>query len=236
MDDRLRAPQWIDVASPDVQVRERAFIRAAFGWMFLGLLLTAVTAFWVVGSPAMQQMVFNRGAMLGLILVELGAVAFLSFRIQKMSPGVAVSVFLGYAILNGVTLSSICFIYTASSITQAFVVSAGMFGAMSLYGLVTKKDLTSWGSFLFMGVIGIILTSVLNMFVRSSALEGTISLIGVFVFVGLTAYHTQKLKAYATVSGPMSTNFAVIGALSLYLDFVNLFLMLLRLFGGGRRR
>lgn len=234
--DGLKVPQWIDVASPDVQVRERAFIRSAYGWMFLGLMLTAITAFWVIGSPAMQQIVYNRGTMLVLFLVELGAVAFLSLRIQKMSPAVAVSVFLGYSILNGVTLSSIAFIYTASSITQAFVVAAGMFGAMSLYGLVTKKDLTSWGSFLFMGLIGIILTQVINMFVHSSALEGTISIIGVFLFVGLTAYDTQKLKAYATVTGPMATNFAVIGALSLYLDFVNLFLMLLRLFGGGRRR
>jgi uncharacterized protein len=232
----LQYQPWIDVPSLDGRVRERAFIRSVYAWMFGGLLLTAATSFWAAFSPAMRPIIASRGGMLFLILAELGLVALLSFRITRMAPATAAGLFLGYAVLNGVTLSSVLLYYSLGTVTQAFVVAGGMFGAMSLFGLVTKKDLTSWGSFFFMGLIGILLTGLVNMFVRSSALDATISLVGVFVFVGLTAYDTQKLKAWSSASGPQVTNFAVIGALGLYLDFVNLFLMLLRLFGGGRRR
>lgn len=224
---------WISSAIDQTVSRERAFIRSVYGWMFGGLMLTAGAAVWVVMSAAMQNLIFRTpGVMIGLIIVELALVFFLSFRVNRMSPAAAASVFLVYSLLNGLTLSVITFVYAQTTIFQAFVVAAGMFGAMSVYGMVTRRDLTSWGSFFFMGLIGIILASLVNLFVRSSGLSFAISLIGVFVFIGLTAYDTQKLKAYAkVVTGPQTTNYAVIGALALYLDFINLFLMLLRLFG-----
>ena len=222
---------FIDVTAAQPE-QERAFIRSAYGWMFGGLLLTALAALWVLMSPGMQQLV--RSAYLPLILVELGLVFFLSFRIQKMSAGTAAGTFFVYSVLNGLTMSAIFAIYAPQAIVMAFVTSAGMFGAMSIYGMVTKRDLTSWGSFFFMGLIGLIICSVVNIWMKSDGLSFVISAVGVFVFLGLTAYDTQKLKAYARVGGPMATNFAVIGALALYLDFINLFLMMLRLFGGRR--
>lgn len=232
---QIPSQSWIGAQPVDGAVRERAFIRSVYGWMFGGLFITALAALWVAISPAMQQLILgNRGVMLFLIIAELGMVMFLSFRVNRLSPAAAASLFFVYSLLNGLTLSVILFVYSAGSIVQAFVTAAGMFGAMSIYGLVTKRDLTSWGSFFFMGLIGIVLCAVVNIFMRSNALSFVISVVGVFVFVGLTAYDTQKLKAFATVAGPQSTNYAVIGALSLYLDFINLFLMLLRLFGGRR--
>lgn len=229
---RVSTPAWLNATAVDA-VRERAFIRGVYGWMFGGLLLTALASAWVVNSPAMQQLL-TPGMMMFLILAELGMVFFLSFRITKIAPATAASLFLVYSLLNGFTLSVIFAVYQLGSIVQAFVVAGGMFGAMSVYGLVTKRDLTSWGAFFFMGLIGIILCAVVNIFLKSSGLSFVISVVSVFVFVGLTAYDTQKLKSYATVSGPQSTNFAVIGALALYLDFINLFLALLRLFGNRR--
>ena len=228
-------PSFIDARTVESGVRERTFIRSVYAWMFGGLLITALAATWVAISPAMQALVLqNRVVFFGLMIAEIGMVMYLSFRIQKISPAVAASLFFVYSLLNGLTLSVILFLYTAGSIVQAFVVAAGMFGAMSIYGLVTKRDLTSWGSFFFMGLIGVLLCGVVNIFLKSSAMSFVISIVGVFVFVGLTAYDTQKLKSYATVTGPQATNFAVIGALALYLDFINLFLMLLRLLGGRR--
>ncbi len=229
-------PAWISASTAETEVRTRAFIRSVYGWMFGGLLLTTFAALWVVMSPPMQALVLgNRAVAFGLMIIELGIVVFLSFRITKMSAGAAASGFLVYSFLNGLTLSVIFFAYTQASIFQAFLTAAGMFGAMAVYGLVTKKDLTSWGSFFFMGLIGIVICSVINIFVRSSGLSFVISLIGVFVFLGLTAWDNQKLKSMATVTGPMQENVAVIGALALYLDFINLFLFLLRLFGDRRR-
>lgn len=229
-------PAWISSSGAEVQARVQAFVRSVYGWMFGGLALTAAAAAWVWFSPAMQQLILaRRGVFLFLIIAELGLVLWLSFRIQKMSPANAASAFLVYSLLNGLTLSVILFVYSGQAVFQAFLTTAAMFGAMSVYGMVTKRDLTSWGSFFFMGLIGIILAMIVNVFVRSSALEMTISVIGVFVFVGLTAYDTQKIKAYALVAeGERVTNFAVIGALALYLDFINLFLFILRLMGGRR--
>lgn len=229
-------PAWISAGTADAGERTRAFIRGVYGWMFGGLLLTAFASLWVVMSPAMQALVLgNRVVMFGLIIAELAIVLFLSFGITRMSAGTAAAAFLVYSFLNGLTLSVIFWAYSGSSIVQAFVTAAGMFGAMSVYGMATKKDLTSWGSFFFMGLIGIVLCMVVNFFLHSTGLSFVISILGVFIFIGLTAWDTQKLKAYATVTGPMRENVAVIGALSLYLDFINLFLMLLRLFGGNRR-
>ena len=227
-------PGWTEARTLESGARERAFIRSVYAWMFGGLLLTALASMWVVSSPAMQNILFaSRATIWILMLAELGLVMFLSFRIMHMSPGAAASAFLVYSLLNGLTLSVIFFVYTAGSITRAFVTAAGMFAAMSVYGTVTKRDLTSWGSFFFMGLIGIILCSIVNIFLKSSAMDWTISVLGVFIFLGLTAYDTQKLKAMAA-AGTMRENLAIIGALSLYLDFINLFLFLLRIFGGRR--
>jgi FtsH-binding integral membrane protein len=230
-----KQPAWISASAADTNTQVQSFIRSVYAWMFGGLLLTAAAAWWVVQSPAMQQLIFGNRAMPWVLMAaELGLVIYLSFRITKMSPGAAASTFLVFALLNGLTLSSIFFVYQMPDIFLAFATSAGMFGAMSVYGMVTKRDLTSWGSFFFMGLIGIIICSVVNIFLKSSALGYAISFIGVFVFLGLTAYDTQKLKSYATAP-ELRENLAVYGALALYLDFINLFLMLLRLFGGNRR-
>lgn len=228
-------PAWISGSTADVAERERSFIRSVYGWMFGGLMLTAASSLWVVMSRSMQQLIFgNRAMMWILLLAELGLVFFLSARVTKMSAAAAASAFLVYSVLSGLTLSVIFFFYTQGAIFQAFVTAGGMFAAMSIYGLVTKRDLTSWGSFFFMGLIGVLLCMLVNFFLRSSLLSFAASLIGVIVFVGLTAYDTQKLKAYATAP-QLRENLAIYGALALYLDFVNLFLMLLRLFGGNRR-
>jgi hypothetical protein len=227
-------PAWIDGRTAETAERERTFIRSVYAWMFGGLLLTAAASLWVVSSQSMQQLIFGTPLRWVLIIGELGLVMFLSFRITKMSPAAAASSFLVFSLLNGLTLSVIFLVYSQASIAQAFLTAAGMFGAMSVYGMVTHRDLTSWGSFFFMGLIGVVICSVINIFLHSSALGFAVSFIGVFVFLGLTAYDTQKLKSYATAP-QLRENLAVYGALALYLDFINLFLMLLRLFGGNRR-
>ena len=228
-------PAWISSATADAQTRVRAFIRSVYGWMFGGLLLTALASLWVVASRPMQQLIFGNRAMAWVLFIaEIGLVMFLSFRITKMSAGAAAASFLVFSLLNGLSLSAIFFVYTASSIVTAFVSAAGMFGVMGLYGAMTKRDLTSWGQFFFMGLIGIVLASLVNIFFHSSALSMTISILGVFIFLGLTAWDQQKLRSLALAAGP-TENYAVIGALALYLDFINLFLFLLRIFGGSRR-
>lgn len=229
-------PAWISASTADSVERERAFFRTVYAWMFGGLLLTALASLWVASSPAMQKLViFNPIVMIIMLVAELGLVFYASARLQTLSPGAAASIFLVYSLLTGLTLSVIFFVYTRASIVQAFGVSAGMFAAMSVFGRVTKRDITSWGSFLFMGVIGIIIASVLNIFLHSSALDMAIASIGVFVFTGLTAYKTQALKRFAQVGGAQGETYAIYGALSLYITFINLFLSLLRLFGGNRR-
>jgi FtsH-binding integral membrane protein len=229
-------PAWISASTAEMEQRTRTFIRSVYGWMFGGLLLTAFAALWVVLSPALQGIVLGTPMVrFGLIIAELGIVFWLSFKIRTMAPSTAAAAFLVYSLLNGLTLSVIFWAYKIPSIEMAFVTAAGMFGAMSIYGMVTKRDLTSWGSFFFMGLIGIVICSVVNLFIKSDGLSFVISLVGVFVFLGLTAWDNQKLKVMATATGPQQESFAVIGALMLYLDFINLFLFLLRLFGGRRR-
>ncbi|GAC1433267.1 MAG: Bax inhibitor-1/YccA family protein [Thermoanaerobaculia bacterium] len=227
-------PAYIDGSTVETGTRVRAFIRSVYGWMFGGLLLTALAALWVVSSAPMQQLVLGNPIVPWVLFIaELGIVAFLSFRIAKMSAAAAASAFLVFSLLNGLSLSVIFFMYTTGSIAQAFVSSAGMFGVMAVYGAVTKRDLTSWGHFFFMGLIGIVICSVINIFVHSSALAWTVSVLGVFIFLGLTAYDQQKLRTLALANGP-TENYAVIGALALYLDFINLFLFMLRIFGGRK--
>jgi hypothetical protein len=211
-----------------------AFMRGVYSWMAAGLGLTALVAVSVASSPALYRAVLNPMALMVLIIAELGLVVMLSARISRLSAGAATGMFLAYSALNGATLSSIFLVYTASTIASAFVVSAGMFLTMSIYGYVTKRDLTSWGSFLFMGLVGMILASLVNMFVHSSALAMLLNYVGVLVFVGLTAYDTQRLKDMGSYT-PMNDATAVrrgaiMGALTLYLDFINLFLIMLRLF------
>ena len=217
-----------------------AFMRGVYGWMCLGLLVTGAASAFTVTSPTIMRAVFtNQLIYIGLIVVELGMVVALAAAINRLSASAATGLFLLYSALNGITLSVIFAIYAKAAIINAFLVTAGMFGAMSLYGLLTRRDLTSLGSFLFMGLIGIIIASVVNIFTKSSMVEFVISCVGVLVFLGLTAYDTQKLKVMGDMA-PADDATAVrrgtiIGALTLYLDFINLFLMMLRLFGGGNR-
>lgn len=216
-----------------------AFMRGVYGWMTAGLVLTAAVAFGVATTPAVRDVIFgNQILFFGLIIAELGLVIGLSAAISRLSAATATGLFLLYSALNGATLSVIFLVYAQSAIYNAFFTCAAMFGAMSVYGHVTKRDLTSWGSFLFMGLIGIFIAMLVNIFLQSPMMHMVISVIGVIVFTGLTAYDTQKLK-YMGETMPMNDATAVrrgtiLGALTLYLDFVNLFLMLLRLFGGSR--
>lgn len=220
-----------DGAALDIQ---RTFLQKVYAWMFGGLLTTAVVAFAVVSSSVGYGLLSYRWI---FALANIGLVWYLSARINSLSSTAATVLFLVYSALSGVTFSIIFFVYTLDSIMSTFLVAAGMFAAMSAYGYFTKRDLSGWGSFLMMGVIGIILASVVNWFLGSSALSFAVSLIGVFVFVGLTAYDTQKIKEMAVVEtsgSELASKAAIIGALELYLDFINLFLFLLRLLGGRR--
>lgn len=214
------------------------FLAKTFNWMAVGLGITGVVAFFTAYSGLAYSII---GSPLFFILIigELGLVFFLSARIQKLQATTASSLFIGYSVLNGLTLSVIFLAYTSSSIAGTFFITAGMFGAMAVYGLVTKRDLSGWGSFLFMGLIGIIIASIVNIFLQSSGMYWAISFIGVFIFTGLTAYDVQKIKRIGE-EGIMAQGEeairkgSIMGALTLYLDFINLFLMLLRFFGGGR--
>jgi FtsH-binding integral membrane protein len=221
-----------------VQVRVNTFIRSVYNWMAIGLGLTGFVAFYVANSPSMVRLIFgNQLLFFALIIGELALVFTLSARVHRMQAGTATGLFLLYSALNGVTISFIFLVYTKSSITSTFFVCAATFVTCSVYGWITKKDLTSLGQFMFMGLIGIIIASLVNLFVRSSAVSMIISYIGVFVFVGLTAYDTQKLKHMAAtqpdgLEAGVVRKGAIIGALRLYLDFINLFLMLLHILGG----
>lgn len=226
-----------------------AFMRGVYGWMSAGLLVTAAVAWVTATTPAVFGLFYvvnpatGQAApsllFWGLIIAQLGLVFALSGAVQRMSAGMATGLFLAYSGLTGLTLSSIFLVYSIGSIAKTFLVASGMFGALSLYGLTTKRDLTGMGSFLFMGLIGIVLASLVNMFFRSSAADFVISVIGVIVFTGLTAYDTQRLKdmgetaAYGDAT--VVRRGAILGALTLYLDFINLFLMLLRFMGDQRR-
>jgi len=217
-----------------VVVRQNTLIRQVYAWMGAGLAITAFMALITLSSPALLNAVLgNKPVFYGLMIGELALVFILSGAINKLSAATATLIFIAYSALNGITLSVVTLIYTANSITSTFVITGGMFGAMSVYGYMTKKDLTSWGSFLFMGLIGVVIASVVNIFVGSSAVSWIISGIGVIVFTGLTAYDTWKIKELAA-QGIEGRKPAILGALTLYLDFINLFLMLLR-FTGSRK-
>ena len=214
-----------------------ALMRKVYVWMTLALLLTAITAFGVATSPTLLTTIYSsRVVMWGLIFAEFALVIAISGAINKLSLSTATLLFILYSVLNGATLSAIFVIYTNLAIVKAFIVSAGTFGAMALYGYFTKSDLSSWGKILIMAVVGLIIAMLVNMFLKSAMFDLILSGIGVLVFTGLTAYDTQKIKqmlAMQTDMGEGAQKVALIGALSLYLDFINLFLYLLRLFGRG---
>lgn len=219
--------------------QRNTLVRSVYNWMMLGLFVSGITAFFTIHSESMLQLIYGNPITIWILLIgELGLVFAITGAVGSMSAATASLLFVIFSVLNGLTLSSILLIYTAESISTTFLVTGLTFGATSFYGYVTKKDLTSWGNFLVMGLIGIIIASVANIFWQNSMFDLMISYIGIVIFVGLTAYDTQKIRRLAeTIRTSDSEQFgkaAIIGALSLYLDFVNLFLMLLRLF--GRRR
>ena len=222
----------------DMQAGLNAYISKVFGTMFLGLLVTAAAALFTVSSPTMINLLYGKSLMLVFLAAELIIVFSLSFRINKLSYATTQVMFYVYAIVNGVTLSSIFLAYELGTVYTAFFTAAICFGVMAIYGMVTKKDLTAIGSIFTMLLLGVIVASVINMFLRNQTFDLVISFIAVALFVGLVAYDTQKLKSYYYLSMndyQMQRKIGIMGALSLYLDFINIFLQLLRIFGNNRR-
>ena len=214
----------------------RGHMIRVYNHMTAGLVMTGIIAYLVSTSPAMIQAIFGSPLRIVVMLAPLAFVLVMSFGIQRLSLAALTATFYGFSVAMGLSLSTIFLVYTHSSIAQVFFISASMFLAMSLYGYTTKSDLTNWGSFLMMGLFGIILASLVSYFFHSPALNFAISVIGVFIFVGLTAYDTQKIKNYYYVGddGSMAGKKAIMGALALYLDFLNIFLFLLRFMGNRR--
>ena len=211
-------------------------LTGAVAWFTFQAAVVTNEAGAITGLTAFGQTIFSGPLMIVLMLGTLGLVFFLSFRIDKMQYTTAMTVFMVYAALLGVTLSSIFMVYTGASITRVFFISAAAFGALSLWGYTTQRDLTGMGTFLFMGLIGLLIATVVNIFLKSSGLDFIISAAGVLIFAGITAYDTQKIKEMFDSRDDVNSagRKAVMGALSLYLDFINLFLMLLRLVGDRR--
>jgi FtsH-binding integral membrane protein len=227
----------------DVQPLAKTFLSGVFMWMFLALGITAATAWTVATTPSLISLLVNpeTGGMsvLGwvVLLAPLGLVLLMSAGFQRLSATTMVLIFVLYSVLMGASLSFIFLAYTGASIAKTFVITSGMFGVMAVVGYTTKTDLSKFGSIMFMGLIGIIIASVVNMFMRSEMMDYIISFIGVLVFTGLTAYDVQKLKrigAGVGVENETSRKLTIMGALTLYLDFINLFLFLLRFFGDRR--
>ena len=230
----------------------RSYMLKVYNYMASGVFLTGivslflfklsggydiqVTSSGITGLTGIGKALFGSSLMWVVMLAPLGIVFYMSFGIRKMSAAKAQTTFWIFAALMGASLASIFLVYTGASITRVVFITAGTFGAMSIYGYTTKRDLTKFGSFLMMGLIGIIIASIVNIFMKSSMMYFVISIIGVLIFVGLTAYDTQKIKNMylASDDSEISGKKAVMGALTLYLDFINLFLMLLRLFGQRR--
>jgi FtsH-binding integral membrane protein len=221
-----------------IKSHQALFITKVYNWMALALLVTGLVAYFTATSPSMiNAIVSSKLIFYGLLISELLLVIYLTSAIKRLSQNMAITVFMVYSILNGLTMSVIFLVYTSSSISTTFLVTAGTFGAMSLYGYYTKKDLTSIGNMAIMALIGIIIASIVNIFLQNEMMYWIITYLGVAVFVGLTAYDTQKLKeigsrGFANEEG--MEKMSILGALTLYLDFINLFLFLLRIFGGRK--
>ncbi|MBT4889979.1 MAG: Bax inhibitor-1/YccA family protein [Rhodospirillales bacterium] len=221
------------VSAADIDVGLRSYMLRVYNYMTMGLALTGAVAFAASTSASLMQAIYGTPLQWVVMLAPLGFVIFFSARINAMKASTAQAVFWAFCALMGLSLSYIFLAYTGASITRVFFITAGTFAGMSLYGYTTKRDLSGMGSFLMMGLIGIIIASIVNMFMQSSAMHFVISVIGVLVFVGLTAYDTQAIKSIYSESDAGSTQEkkAIMGALRLYLDFINLFIMLLSLFG-----
>ncbi len=212
-----------------------ALMRKVYVWMALALAITGFTAYIVATSPAILSVLFgNKAVFWGLLIAEFALVIGVTAAINKLSLPVATLMFVLYSVINGAFFSSLFLVYTTGSIATTFFITAGTFAAMSIYGYTTKSDLTSWGKLLMMALFGLIIATVVNLFVKSGPLDMIISYVGVLIFVGLTAYDTQKIKnmcIMAPDAGETMQKYALLGALSLYLDFINLFIYLLRILG-----
>lgn len=225
------------MANTDAQLRQSSIINQVYAWMTAGLLLTGSVAAYTANAPALLNVIFgNPFGIWILFIIEIGMVLGLSAAINRISPALATGLFLAYSAVNGLTLSAIFLVYTSASIASTFFISAAMFGVMSVYGYATKRDLTKLGNLLGMALIGFVIASVVNFFLQSAALYWIVTYIGILIFVGLIASDTQKIKRLIQQATDDSSTrrIAIIGALMLYLDFLNLFLLLLRTV--GRRR
>lgn len=231
-----RVAQARGVAIERIDEGLRSYMLAIYNYMGLGLAITGLTAFVVATSPPLMAVIFGTPLKWVVMLAPLAFVFFLSARVSRMSVSAAQLAFWAFAIVMGLSMASIFLVFTGTSIARVFFITAATFGAVSLYGYTTKRDLSQFGSFLIMGLIGIVIASLVNLFLGSSALQFAISVIGVLVFTGLTAWDTQRLKEeyVESASGELVAKQAIMGALSLYLNFINLFMMLLQLFGQNR--
>ena len=233
--DRPASNPGLMPAATDIATAERvsSFLRAVYGWMCAGLAITAAVAYGVLGSPALLSgLRASSWLVLGLVIVQLGLVFVLAARVNQLAPAMAAGLFVAYSALTGVTMSLILLAYTGESVATTFVVTAAMFGALALYGTTTTRSLAGVGQFAFMGLIGLILASLVGMFWHNDGLQFLISVVGVIVFTALTAWDAQRLRQMAlALPEGRTTSYAVVGALALYLDFINLFLSLLRIFG-----
>ena len=235
IDQRSTAARQGGWAKADIDEGLRSYMLGVYNYMASGILLTGLIALAVSMSPALMQTIYGTPLKWVVMFAPLGMVLFFSFRINKMSASAAQATFWAFAALMGLSLAYIFVVYTGVSIAKTFFITAASFGALSLYGYTTKKDLSGWGTFLFMGVIGLIIASLVNIFLQSTMMEFIISVIGVLIFAGLTAYDTQKIKEMyfeGDISDTRSKKI-ISGALTLYLDFINLFLFLLRFFGSS---
>ena len=233
-DDMTQASAWTQPLSADERVT--TFLRGVYGWMALGLAVTALTAWVIAGSPGVVRAIAtNQLLFWGIVIAQLGIVVVLSARVGQMAASTASLLFIGYSALTGVTLSFVLLAFTGESVATTFLVTAGMFGALAVYGTTTRRSLAGLGQFLFMGLVGIVLASIVGVFWRSAGLQFVISFVGVIVFTGLAAYDAQRMKemALTTPAGQIGS-YTIVGALALYLDFINLFLFLLRFLGSRR--
>jgi uncharacterized protein len=218
----------------DAQLHQRSFLSQVYAWMTAGLLVTSAAAAYTVSAPSVLNLIYGNPFTIWLLfLAQIGLVIGLSARIDRLAPGTAVALFIAYAALNGLTLSAIFLVYTYTSIAQAFLATAATFGVMSLYGAATKRDLSTAGNLLVMALIGFVIGSLINLFWANSALYWVLTYLGIALFIGLTAYDTQQIKQLSQQAQDDATarRLAIFGALKLYLDFINLFLLLLRVFG-----
>ncbi len=226
------------LTADQVQSIQASFMNKVYAWMCLALALTGFVALRTVSSEAMINLIFGTpGVLFGLIIAELAIVFGMVSIINRISSNMAIGLFMLYSALNGLTLSALLLVYTQASVASTFFITAGTFGVMSAYGFFTKRDLTSWGNLLFMALIGLIIASIVNVIWFNSAMYWIITYAGVLIFVGLTAYDTQKLKRLSLevdIESEEGRKGAIMGALALYLDFINLFIFLLRIFGQRR--